>query len=62
MRKVNRRPARQSAVKRTKINHMDNKEHVNILNMSIYYCILTNGDYNILKMSTIKDAKNEYQL
>lgn len=62
MRKVNCRPARQRAVKRTKINHMDNKEHIDILNMSIYYCILINGDYDILKLSTIEDAINEYQL
>lgn len=62
MRKVNRHPDRHRAVKRTEINHMNNKEHINILNMSIYYCILINGDYDILKLSTIKDAINEYQL
>jgi len=62
MRKVNCHPDRQRAVKRTKINHKDNKEHINILNVSIYYCILINGDYYILKLSTIKDAINEYQL
>ena len=62
MRKVNRRPDRQRAVKRTEINQTDNKVHIKMLNMSIYYCILICGDYDFLKLNTIKDAINEYQL
>jgi len=62
MRKVNCHPDRQSAVNRTEINHMGNKEHINMLNMSIYYCILFYDNYDILKLSTIKDAIDEYQL
>ena len=62
MRKVNCHPDRRSDVKRTEINHIGNKEYINILNMSIYYCILIYGDYDILKLSTKKDAINEYLL
>jgi len=62
MRKVNCHPDRRSDVKRTEINQKDNKVHIKILNVSIYYCILFYDDYDILKLRTIKDAIDEYQL